>query len=270
VSNNVIGTDPSGATALANGGFGVAAVVDRADVIAGNVIAGNVGFGVYLQTSNADAVQGNRIGVAATGAALGNSSAGALLCYGSSDNRIGGLAAGDGNTIADNGGSGVLIGSLGTGVLAGIDNAVLGNCIWPNAGIGIDLGPADGMTANDSVGHVGPNRYQNYPVLASALLSGGQVSIQGALDSTPSTEFRVEFFASATADPSGHGEGQVFLGAVDVTTDASGRAAISATLPFANAPGDVITATATTSTGGNSNNLTSGDTSEFAADVTAS
>jgi hypothetical protein len=168
----------------------------------------------------------------------------------------------------------VLIGSIGAGALAGTGNAVLGNSIYANAGIGIDLGPADGVTANDSLGHTGPNYYQNFPVLASALLSGGQVSIQGALDSTTNTEFRVEFFASAAADPSGHGPGQFYLGSVTVTTDASGHASISATLPFASAPGDVITATATATTGANRApfflTLTTGDTSEFAADVTAS
>jgi hypothetical protein len=269
VLNNVIGTDPAGAAARANGGFGVAAVGDSGDVVAGNVIAGNVGFGVFLDGSTADVLHANGVGVAASGEALGNSGVGVLLCNGAGDNLIGGVNAGDGNLIAGNGGPGVLIGSIGTGALAGTGNAVLGNRIYANAGIGIDLGPADGVTPNDSRGHVGPNDYQNFPVLASALLSGGQVVIQGTLDSMPSTEFRMEFFASAAADPSGHGPGQAFLGSVDVTTDASGHAAISATLPFASAPGGVITATATAITGSNTaTSLTSGDTSEFAADVT--
>ena len=34
--------------------------------------------------------------------------------------------------------------------------------------------------------------------------------------------FRLEFFANDTADPSGNGEGEVYLGHADVTTDGSG------------------------------------------------
>jgi hypothetical protein len=55
-----------------------------------------------------------------------------------------------------------------------------------------------------------------------------------------------------------------------VTTDSSGHASFTAVLPFSGAPGKVISATATAVTGSNTAaNLTFGDTSEFAGDLTA-
>ena len=65
---------------------------------------------------------------------------------------------------------------------------------------------------------------------------------------------------------SGSGEGNVYLGFVEVTTDASGHASIGATLAAAGlAHGAWVTATATEKTGAS----TYGSTSEFAANVQA-
>jgi titin len=81
----------------------------------------------------------------------------------------------------------------------------------------------------------------------------------------------VEFFASPTADPSGHGQGQVYLGYTTVTTDGSGNASFAALVLFAGPTGWVVSATATALTGTNTvNMIASGDTSEFSADVTVS
>jgi hypothetical protein len=55
-------------------------------------------------------------------------------------------------------------------------------------------------------------------------------------------------------------KGKRYLGSVSVTTNASGNAAISATLPVAGLLGQAISATATAA---------NGDTSEFSKDVTA-
>jgi hypothetical protein len=41
----------------------------------------------------------------------------------------------------------------------------------------------------------------------------------------------LEFYANGSADPSGYGEGQRYLGAATVTTDAAGSASFAATLP---------------------------------------
>ena len=48
------------------------------------------------------------------------------------------------------------------------DDSILGNSIYANTGLGIDLGN-DGVTTNhDPEPTVGPNLLQNYPVLTSA------------------------------------------------------------------------------------------------------
>jgi hypothetical protein len=79
----------------------------------------------------------------------------------------------------------------------------------------------------------------------------------------------VEFFASPAADPSGHGQGQVYLGYTTVTTDAFGNASFAALLSFAGPAGWVVSVTATAVTGSNTLSvLASGDTSEFSNDVT--
>jgi hypothetical protein len=44
-----------------------------------------------------------------------------------------------------------------------------------------------------------------------------RVLVSGVLDSTPSTDFRVELFSSPTCDASGNGEGRTFRGVQSVT-----------------------------------------------------
>ncbi len=184
-------------------------------------------------------VQGNFIGTDVNGtAALGNSSAGVYV-FGASNNTIGGILSGEPDTIAFNGAGGVVVNG-GTG------NGILSNSIFANIGLGIDLGD-DGVTLNDTGdGDSGSNNLQNFPVLTSLTIASGNTTIDGSLNSAANTAFRVEFFASETADPSGNGEGQTFLGSKDVTTDGSGNAAFTAVLPVLSPAGQaVITATAT-------------------------
>jgi hypothetical protein len=78
-------------------------------------------------------------------------------------------------------------------------------------------------------------------------------------------------FASPAVDPSGHGQGQVYLGYTTVTTDGSGNGSFAALVPFAGPTRWVVSATATAVTGTNTVNMVAaGDTSEFSADVTVS
>src|SRR5207244_1754900 len=132
---------------------------------ASNIISGNMGHGVaILSTSNGNVVEGNYIGTNASGTgAIGNSGNGVMVDSGAVNNTIGVLA---GNIIAFNAKGVVVTGNTSTG------NAIEGNAIFSNTGLGIDLGD-DGVTANDSSGHAGPNNFQNFPVLTSAISSGG-------------------------------------------------------------------------------------------------
>jgi titin len=213
--------------------------------------------GGFAGGSNAtgNVIQGNQIGTGSDNVhTLANGSNGVLIT-GSSGNAIGGSASGAGNVIAFNTGNGVRVAS-------GTNNAVEANSIFANGKLGIDLvgGTEDsfGVTANSPGGpHVGANALQNFPTLASATASGSTAVVTGTLNSTPGQSFRLEFFNVPTADPSGHGQGETFLGTTSVTTDASGNASFTF-----NAPpllvGQFVSATATDS---------SNNTSEFAQNV---
>src|SRR5262249_6113736 len=102
----------------------------------------------------------------------------------------------------------------------------------------------------DSKGHGAandPNNFQNFPVLTSALQTPGGVQITGTLTQSvsPNTTYRIEFYAS-NADPLGQpAEGQTFLAAITLTTDATGVANITATLNLPAGAGSIFTATAT-------------------------
>jgi uncharacterized repeat protein (TIGR01451 family) len=198
-------------------------------------------------------VEGNFIGTDISGTmSLGNLTAGVDV-EDATANTIGGTAAGAGNVIADNSGPGVEV----TGATAS-GESILGNSIFGNTKLGIDLND-DGVTLNDSTGHSGPNDFQNFPVLTSAAVSSGKLTVQGALSSTPQTAYRVEFFLSPTADASGFGQGQTYLGFTTISTDSSGQAPFSAIFTSSAVNGQAVTATATDA---------SGNTSEFSRAVT--
>ena len=188
-------------------------------------------------------VVGNDIGTDAAGnPVLGNASYGVYV--GSSGNQIGGTGPGEGNLIAGNG-KGVVVNNNLTAT-APVGNQILGNSIYANATLGIDLGN-DGPTPNHPTSPTpGPNDFQNYPVLAS--VAGN--TIAGTLDSTPGHTFRLEFFESPRPGPGSQAQGQTFLGSTDVTTDATGNVSFTATLPVAINPGLAVTATATDTTPG--------------------
>ncbi|RNJ62834.1 MAG: hypothetical protein EDM03_09380 [Porphyrobacter sp. IPPAS B-1204] len=78
--------------------------------------------------------------------------------------------------------------------------------------------------------------------------------------------YRIEFFASSAADPSGHGEGERFLGAVDIS-HAGGVQSYTGTLTTLEpiSIGTIISATTTRRTAGGSWDITS----EFSAVATA-
>ncbi len=250
VQGNIIGTDRTGSLAMPNV-TGIHIFDSPGNTIggiqagAGNLISGNDEFGLYITGENAaqNLVQGNRIGTDATGTeAVANNHTGVHV-QSAGPNMIGGTDAGAGNLIAFNTGNGVSI--VAEGQISS-RKAILGNSIHSNVGLGIDL-EWDGVTPNDEDDpDTGGNMLQNYPVLGPASRDGSNVTITGTLNSTASTTFHLEFFSNSTCDPTGYGEGQSFLGADSVTTDANGDATFEVTLPDV-VPGgsDNVTATAT-------------------------
>src|SRR5262249_60807724 len=129
---------------------------------------------------------------------------------------IGGTTAGTTNVSSLNAGRGVRVES-GTG------NAILGNSISFNGGLGIDLGPV-GVTPNDPGDpDPGANLLQNFPILSSVVLSPNSTEISGTLNSLATLTFRIELFSNVVCDASGNGPGLRPLGAVDAITDEGGN-----------------------------------------------
>lgn len=254
ILGNYIGTSANGAADVGNTGDGVLVSTAAASTTIGgtaagqlNVISGNGGSGVEVEAGAGanTLVAGNRIGVAA-GSLTGIANGGSGVLIGASTTSV------STNIIASNTGDGVL-------VLSGTGNLVTRNSIHSNGGLGIDLAP-DGATPNDTGDpDTGANTLQNRPVITAAAASGSSSVVQGTLNSTPSSTFTIELFSNTACDPSGFGEGQTFVGQTTVTTDASGNASFSVTVPVNVTTNQSITATAT----GPGNN-----TSEFSNCVT--
>jgi hypothetical protein len=171
VQGNFIGTDVTGSVAVGNVSDGVIINFGSANNTIGgttpgarNVISGNGRNGVRSDY-HPNTVQGNLIGTQTNGVSpLGNGLNGVLINF-FNDNAIGGSASGAGNTIAFNGGAGVLV--------LGSTSPVSSNAVFANVGLGIDL-DGDGVTPNDPCdGDAGSNNRQNTPVITSASSVGG-------------------------------------------------------------------------------------------------
>ena len=258
VTGNFIGTDISGSAALANSGNGITVLsnITIGASGAGNTISGNSENGIELDGSGNTVVY-NNIGVQAAdpSAGLGNGVDGVRVL--GSNNVIGTTTAG--NNIGYNVGNGVTVG-LSPADTTAIQNSIRGNNIYYNGKLGIDLGN-DGVTYNDPEDpDVGPNLLQNFPVLTSVTLSGNTATISGTLNSTPLSTFAIDFFSSQIWDTTHYGEGQKYLGSISVTTDATGNASFTATMPGVPSGFNYFAATATDS---------NGNTSEFAYDPVA-
>jgi trimeric autotransporter adhesin len=245
VEGNFIGVNTDGVTRQANGGNGISIsgannLIGGATPGARNLISGNTGDGIELNGSSAtnNRVLGNIIGGTT---AVPNSGNGVLITGNAHDNAIGGLLPGYANLIAFNGAVGISVAAA----VANTNNVFRGNSIYSNSALGIDLGAA-GATLNDSNdADTGANQLQNFPVLVRATTnSPGQVSIAGSLSSAANTSYSLDFYASASLDSSGFGEGQFYLGSTDLMTDAGGQANFEVSLPVS-LPGRSVSATAT-------------------------
>jgi hypothetical protein len=127
----------------------------------------------------------------------------------------------------------------------------------------------EGVTPNDPLdADLGPNRLQNFPIVTRATaVNATTTTVRYTLNSEASGTYRLEFFASPQPDPSGYGEGKVYLGTAQAISNTSGVATGSANLPTGVAVGSYITATATQISGGTG--VLPGSTSEFSAPVQA-
>ncbi len=262
ITGNHIGTDAAGTGAIGNGAHGIRLVGDH-NVVGGatlaeaNVIGDSVLDGIYLDGSD-NTISGNYIGTDKSETVnLENRRGVAIIGNDIGDNMIGGANPGEGNVIANNRSDG--IGIFGTN---NSSNSILGNLIYDQNDTAIDL-DLDFVSANDAGdADTGANDLQNFPVITVAETDGsGFVYVEATLNSTPLTDYRIEFFSTDTADSLGHGEAEQYLGFQIVSTDSAGNATFS----FSDASstvalGSFVTATATVQSG-----TTYGSTSEMAA-----
>lgn len=259
VVGNRIGTNLGGTQAIGNGEAGLAIQAGANVVVGGttfesrNVISGNLGHGVFVSNPGAGtAIRGNYIGVDANGVApLRNEGSGVRVDSATNGILIGGGTLSEGNVISYNGNGGVVVES-GTRV------TIRTNSIYGNLGPGIDLG-ANGPTPNDPGDpDVGPNTLLNVPVLTNVSGDGTITTITGSYNGPPSTQITLQFFSSPFADPTGLGEGQIYLGEASVTTDASGNVNFVASVASGTSLGQPVSATAIDP---------NGNTSEFGTTV---
>jgi trimeric autotransporter adhesin len=325
VQGNYIGTDKRGASAMGN--FDGVSIAGPNNIIGGtteearNVISGNRHYGVHLiyvkrgLLAVDNKIEGNFIGTDASGTVDVGNSVGVHIS--SRNNTVGGTVSGagnvisgndfdgmsiisgadgtkvEGNTIQNNGGSGVVMslppqatpsditiggmapeagnqifnnGGNGVRIWFGLGIRILSNQIYGNAELGIKLGDVTtgtGVTTNDEDDpDTGPNNRQNFPEIISAIRgpTTGVTTISGTLNSNPSQNFTIQCFATeAGGDPSGHGEGQTLLDTTTTTTGTDGNSPTFTCTSNTPAVGDKVTMTAT--------NTATGDTSEFSLNV---
>jgi len=258
IQGNFIGTDITGTNALPNGNTGLMIEYAPANLIGGttpaarNVISGNGGYGLGIAYDGAtnNAVQGNYFGLASDGITpLPNY--GGVRILGQPGNLIGGTAPGAGNWIVHHLTRG--LGLLGDGAT---NNAILGNHIFANGWLGLDLAEDD-VTANDAgdADH-GPNLLQNFPEIASAALVSGDLTLRYQVDSAPGNSaypLTVEFFLADA-----NGQGKTLIGRQTYSTPQT-PTTVTFTPLVPVAAGDPITGTATDA---------NGNTSEFSAVAT--
>ncbi len=278
VEGNYIGVTPDGMSRVNQIGTSGVRVYDAFDtMIRGNLISGiralgsnhSAGqiFGNAIEVGSINehtyrtTIHGNLIGTDATGLNPIQTRSGILVApstgiYSVHDTVIGGTQPGQANTIAYTEVRGVTVSAIVQSA------AILGNSIFGHEGMGIDLfkiGINDrGVTPNDpGDADTGGNGLQNYPEITGVTSSGATTTVTGTFNSTPGRDFRLEFFANEECDQTGFGEGQHFLGAIELTTDASGNASVDATVQGIPAGMMFVTATAT--------DLAVGATSEFSS-----
>ena len=207
-----IGTDPTGSQARPNGqrGIGITQTNGTNFGAAGQpvnihdcVISGNTLSGIFDLVGRAN-IWGNRIGVKAhSDDPLPNGASGIFIGPGGFGSAIGFdvLSRGNpGNVIAFNGETGIAVAA---GVL---DVSILGNRIWGNKLLGIDIG-LDGPTATTKADF---NALLSAPTLTLAHYD--PVSKHTIIEADVATGGAVNFFANDSVDPSGYGQGQRPLG----------------------------------------------------------
>jgi uncharacterized repeat protein (TIGR01451 family) len=249
VEGNFIGTDVTGLLPIPNGISGSGIAVGGAKNVTiggfvagsggsvislGNVISGNKGNGIQVTGAGATNIvmEGNFIGVGSDGSSvLGNQGSGVVIQAGGGD-TVGGTdllrsTKGYGNTIAYNGVNSNPAG-FGVEIINSSMDGILTNSIFGNGGLGIKL----------SQGNTGVQP----PTITSVESGGGETRLTGTYFGFPNTPYLIQFFSTQNSVA---GNGQTFVGNLDITTDSNGNYSIATTLLTGVPPGNYLSATAT-------------------------
>jgi hypothetical protein len=247
---NYVGTDVTGTQDFGNVHDGVYIGEGAHDnVVDNNLISGNdfdgvgiVGFASIQIFTYGNILHNNIIGLDINMIPLPNTMDGVNIGeYGTwasegyaTDNII------DSNTIAHNGGNGVTVWEHISSINNADRNLITRNSMFNNVNLGIDLGD-NGVTFNDAGDpDAGANEELNFPVIAGAYYNPatGSTTVNGTIDiDTDPTLATIELFR-ATPDPTGYGEGTVFLGATSADAAGNWNITVAALIH-----GDTVTAT---------------------------
>lgn len=231
-----------------------------------NVCAASGENGIVLVGlgSSGDTFIGNYIGTNTDGEVIpgfGNTEAG-IEANSGSPHLIGGTSSSDSNIIAGNG-AGIIVNNVG-GFTIAPNVTILGNSIYDNEGgadtsLGIDLvnnTVGYGVNLNDSGdSDAGGNDFLNFIEPSSAFTIGTTQTVNFNLD-VPAGDYRIEFFANDSEDPSGYGEGQDFLDSETITHTGSGQESFTVTF-FNPDSSRVLSSTVTQDFGGGDYGVTS-------------
>ena len=243
ITDNTVGVSFDGdAVSSASGANTAGIALSRADdcLIQGNTIAIlYTGILFLSEASTGTRIVGNFIGTDSSGTkSFFNNNSYGVQVLDVSGATIGGTGDGEGNLIRG-GNAGVFLTAISGEIV------MLRNAIWDQIGPQIDLFPV-GVTEND-MGDFdsGANSRQNTVVLDEAQFLIDRLVVTGALNSSATSSYRVEFFASPEESNVVTGPAFRYLGSTNVLTDDAGDAEISAEFDGEVAIGEFVTATVT-------------------------
>ena len=260
---NFIGTNAAGNAVLGNEGSGVVVTQALEATIGGpspesrNVISGNGVHGIAVGIFDSGLIGGtgvrienNSIGSNLDGSLdLGNQLDGIFLDAKSVDNVI------ENNLIAFNKRSGIFIPNNND---SGRQISILGNLIFSNQQLGIDLGVL-GVTANDPLDRDGANEQQNFPTVGETSGTATQtpdspdaittnavtLNIPVSLNSTPNTTYTLDFYVARTCNAIGFTTPPERIGTRQMSTNAGGDASATFTFTLERITAGFIKVTAT-------------------------
>ncbi len=235
--------------------------------IDGNLITGTSTQAIILSGSTSNVfITNNTITGNAVGPIIGSHSQYDAIALRSGTNNI----TISENIIANNFGAGVTVNNgayaveitqnsfYGNGTVLSRQGAAASGIVaidLQTTGENANFGTAPYYTANDlGDADTGGNSLQNFPVATSANFDGNQLLLGGTFNSLASRTYRIEVYTTQSY-LNGHGQGEVYLGSFNVTTDVNGDATFDETLITTLPPGALVTTTAT--------DLTTNETSEF-------